>query len=153
MSYLINNVECTGCNFFEEEVMYKRSDGPDDCPECGNKRKMSFKGFSFAIHGQGPGSFAPVDFGVLGKAETKEDFDRCVKTIEERFPGKKVHIEGESSKKKQERLDAIRHRSWQKKKNNSLNDKMVKEIRTHNKRLKAEGRKETKSASQLAKGT
>ena len=58
MSYIINNVECTGCDFFEFEAMYKRADGPDNCPQCGSKRKMSFKGFSFAIHGQGYGSFA-----------------------------------------------------------------------------------------------
>jgi len=153
MSWMMNDLVCQECGHREYEAMYRRKEGPDDCPECEVPMTVSLSGMRFAIHGQGPGSFAPVDFGVLGKAETKEDFDRCVKTIEERFPGKKVHIEGESSKKKQERLDAIRHRSWQKKKNNSLNDKMVKEIRTHNKRLKAEGRKEAKSASQLAKGT
>ena len=72
----MNNLECTGCDFFEEEVMYRRADGPDDCPECGSKRKMSFVGLRYAIHGQGPGSFAAVDFGVPGKAETKEDYDR-----------------------------------------------------------------------------
>ncbi len=140
MSYLINNVECTGCDFFEEEVMYKRADGPDDCPECGSKRKMSFKGFTFAIHGQGPGSFAAVDFGVLGKAETKEDFDRCMATIQKRFPGKRINIEGENESQKQNRLDKIRHDSWQRKKARGVDDKMLKEITTHNKRLKAEGR-------------
>ncbi len=139
MSYLINNVECTGCDFFEEEVMYKRADGPDDCPECGSKRKMSFKGFTFAIHGQGPGSFAAVDFGVLGKAETKEDFDRCMATIQKRFPGKRINIEGENESQKQNRLDKIRHDSWQRKKARGVDDKMLKEITTHNKRLKAEG--------------
>lgn len=96
MSLIMNNVECTGCDFFEEEAIYRRADGPDNCPECGSKRKMSFKGLRYAIHGQGPGSFAAVDFGVLGKAETREDYDRCIATIEERFPGKRVHIQGES---------------------------------------------------------
>tara|TARA_R110000824_G_scaffold61416_5_gene163369 strand:- start:2276 stop:2737 length:462 start_codon:yes stop_codon:yes gene_type:complete len=149
MSYLINNVECTGCDFFEEEVMYRRADGPDDCPECGSKRKMSFKGFTFAIHGQGPGSFAAVDFGVLGKAETKEDYDRCIKTIEERFPGKRVNIEGESQAQKANRLETMRHNSYKRKKAQGLNDKILKEVSTHTKRLKAEGRKPTKSAAQL----
>jgi hypothetical protein len=149
MSLLINNVECTGCDFFEEEVMYRRADGPDDCPACGSERKMSFKGFTFAIHGQGPGSFAAVDFGVLGKAETKEDYDRCIKTIEERFPGKRVNIEGESPAQKADRLDTMRHNSYKRKKAKGLNDKILKEVSTHSKRLKAEGRKETKSAAQL----
>ena len=149
MSLIMNNVECTGCDFFEEEAIYRRADGPDDCPECGSKRKMSFRGLRYAIHGQGPGSFAAVDFGVLGKAETKEDYDRCIATIEERFPGKKVHIEGESEAQKQTRLDTKRHASWQRKKAQGLNDKMLKEINTHKKSLLKEGRKETRSPAQL----
>jgi len=152
MSYLINNVECTGCDFFEEEAFYKRADGPDDCPECGNKRKMSFKGFTFAIHGQGPGSFAAVDFGVLGKAETKEDYDRCMATIQERFPDKRINIESESAAQKTDRLDTIKHGSWARKKAKGLDDKIMKEISTHDKRLASEGRKETKSAAQLVGG-
>ena len=149
MSYLINNVECTGCDFFEYEAFYKRADGPDDCPECGSKRKMSFKGFTFAIHGQGPGSFAAVDFGVLGKAETKEDYDRCIKTIEERFPGKRVNIQEETPAQKADRLETMRHNSYKRKKAKGLDDKILKEVSTHTKRLKSEGRKQTKSAAQL----
>jgi hypothetical protein len=152
MSWMMNDVLCKGCGYEEHEAMYKRADGPDDCPECGTTLSVDLRGLRFAIHGQGYGSFAPVDFGVLGRAETKEDYDRCVQTIEKRFPGKKVQIEHESGAQKQTRLDALRHRSWQKKKARSLDDKMVKEISAHGKRLKAEGRKETKSASQLAQG-
>ena len=150
MSLLINNVECTGCDFFEEEAMYRRADGPDDCPECGSKRKMSFKGFTFAIHGQGPGSFAAVDFGVLGKAETKEDYDRCMATIQKRFPGKRINIEGENESQKQNRLDKIRHDSWKRKKARGVDDKMLKEVTAHNKRLKAEGRLKPKKKAQTA---
>jgi len=149
MSFKENNIECTGCDFFEYEVFYRTSEGPPDCPECGSKRKMSFRGLRYAIHGQGPGSFAAVDFGVLGKAETKEDYDRCMATIQERFPNKRINIEGESASQKTERLDTIRHGSWQRKKAKGLNDKILKEISTHDKRLAAEGRKETKSAAQL----
>jgi hypothetical protein len=152
MSFKENNIECTGCDFFEYEVFYRTSEGPPDCPECGSKRKMSFRGLTFAIHGQGYGSFTPVDFGVLGKAETREDYDRCVATIEKRFPGKKVHIDSESDTQKQTRLDTIRHDSWKRKKSKGLNDKILKEVSTHSKRLKAEGRKETKSAAQLVGG-
>ncbi len=145
----MNNVECTGCDFFEEEVIYRKADGPDDCPECGSERKMSFRGLRYAIHGQGPGSFAAVDFGVLGKAETKEDYDRCIRTIEERFPGKRVNIQEETPAQKSERLDTMRHNSWKRKKAKGLNDKIIKEVSNHGKRLKSEGRKETKSAAQL----
>ena len=149
MSFRTNNLDCTGCDFFEEEVFYRTSDGPDECPECGSKRKMSFVGLRYAIHGQGPGSFAAVDFGVLGKAETKEDYDRCIKTIEERFPGKRVNIQGETEAQKADRLDTLRHNSYKRKKARGLDDKILKEVSTHSKRLKSEGRKETKSAAQL----
>jgi len=148
----MNNLECTGCDFFEEEAIYKRADGPDDCPECGSKRKMSFRGLRYAIHGQGPGSFAAVDFGVLGKAETKEDYDRCIATIEERFPGKRVNIQEETLAQRSERLDTIRHNSWKRKKAKSLNDKILKEVSAESKRLNAEGRKQTKSAAELVGG-
>ena len=149
MSFRTNNLDCTGCDFFEEEVFYRTSDGPPECPECGSERKMSFKGFRCAVHGQGPGSFAAVDFGVLGKAETKEDYDRCIKTIEERFPGKRVNIQGETEAQKADRLDTMRHNSYKRKKAKGLDDKILKEVSAHSKRLKSEGRKETKSAAQL----
>ena len=149
MSFRTNNLDCTGCDFFEEEVFYRTSDGPPECPECGSERKMSFKGFRCAVHGQGPGSFAAVDFGVLGKAETKEDYDRCIKTIEARFPGKRVNIQEETPGQKSERLDTVRHNSYKRKKARGLDDKILKEVSTHSKRLKSEGRKETKSAAQL----
>ena len=139
MSYIINNLECTGCDFFDEEVMYKRADGPDDCPECGGKRKMSFRGFRYAIHGQGPGSFAAVDFGVLGKAETKEDYDRCIKTIEARFPGKRVNIQEENASQKAERLETIRHNSWKRKKARGCDDQTLNEVTAYRKAMKAEG--------------
>jgi len=149
MSLIMNNVECTGCDFFEEEAIYRRADGPDPCPECGSERKMSFRGLRYAIHGQGPGSFAAVDFGVLGKAETKEDYDRCMATIQQRFPNKRINIQGESSSQKAERLDTIRHNSWKRKKAVGLNDKIINEVSTHKKRLASEGRKETRSPAQL----
>ena len=56
------------------------------------------------------------------------------------FPGKRINIEGENESQKQNRLDKIRHDSWQRKKARGVDDKMLKEITTHNKRLKAEGR-------------
>lgn len=152
MSWMMNDLICNDCGHEEYEGMYKRKDGPDDCPECNKPMSVDLRGQRFAIHGQGYGSFTPVDFGVLGKAETKEDYDRCVKTIETRFPGKKVHIEGESGGKKQERLDALRHRSWKQKKESGLDATIVKEIRTHSKRLKAEGRKMADGTMTSSKG-
>ena len=86
---------------------------------------------------------------MLGKAETKEDYDRCMAQIQERFPGKRVHIEGESEAQKAARLDTIRHNSWKRKKAKSLDDKILKEVSTHKKRLKSEGRSEKRSPAEL----
>ena len=103
----------------------------DDCPECDASLSVDFRGMRFAIHGQGPGSFAAVDFGVLGKAETKEDYDRCVKTIQGRFPGKRVEINHETASQKSDRIDTIRH---------------------NKKTQKRAGTKARKSHAQLARG-
>jgi hypothetical protein len=54
--------------------------------------------------------------GVLGKAETKEDYDRAVSVIQQRFPGHRIELEGESKAKKQERVDGLRQRSYETKK-------------------------------------
>ena len=145
MSFRTNNIECTGCDFFEYEVFYRTSEGPPDCPECGSKREMSFKGFTCAIKGDGPGLFAPVDFGVLGKAETREDYDRCIKTIEKRFPGKRVNIQEETRSQKADRLDTMRHNSYKRKQARGCDDQMLKEVSAQNKRYKAEGRVQPKA--------
>ena len=85
-------------------------------------------------------------------SETKEDYDRCIATIEERFPGKRVNIQEETLAQRSERLDTIRHNSWKRKKAKSLNDKILKEVSVESKRLKAEGRTQTKSAAELVGG-
>ena len=145
MSYLENNLECTNCDFFEYEVFYKRSEGPPACPECGSERKMSFRGLRFAVHGQGPGSFVPIDFGVLGKAETKEDYDRCIKTIEDRFPGKRVEIESENPQKWQQRTDERLHKQWERRKARGNDAKMVKQLADERRILRKEAKAEGKT--------
>ena len=101
MSWMMHDLICKECGEQEHEAMYKRADGPPDCPGCGETFSVDIRGMRFAIHGHGPGSFAPVDFGVMGKAETKEDYDRCIKMIENRFPGHSVNIEHETSAQKE----------------------------------------------------
>lgn len=149
MGFVINNLECTGCDFFEFEAMYKRSEGPSACPKCGSERNMSFRGLRFAIHGQGPGSFVPIDFGVLGKAETKEDYDRCIKTIEDRFPGHRVEIESETPQKWQQRTDERLHKQWERRKARGNDAKMVDELATERRIV----RKEREAAKKAGKTT
>jgi hypothetical protein len=110
---------------------------------------MSFKGLRYAIHGQGPGSFVPVNFGVLGKAETREDYDRCIKTIEDRFPGHRVQIEGENPQKHQQRTDERLHKQWERRKARGNDAKMVKELATERRTI----RKEKAAATKVGKTT
>jgi hypothetical protein len=151
VSYLENNLECGNCDFFEHEVFYKRSEGPPACPECGGERKMSFVGLRFAVHGQGPGSFVPIDFGVLGKAETKEDYDRCIKTIEDRFPGHHVEIESENQQKWQQRTDERLQKQYERRKARGNDSKMVNEIATERRILRKEAKVVAKANPQPAK--
>ena len=128
MSWMMNDLICDDCGHQEYEVMYKRKDGPDDCPECEKAMSVDLRGLRFAIHGDGPGSFAAVDFGVLGKAETREDYNRCVKTIEERFPGHSVVVEGDSMSQKTQRIDEQKHKTWANRKARGLDPAMVKKM-------------------------
>ena len=109
MSLIMNNLECTGCDFFEEEAMYRRA-------------------------------------GVLGKAETKEDYDRCIKTIEKRFPGKRVNIQEETRGQKADRLDTMRHNSYKRKKVAGVDNQSLKAASEQNRRYKAEGKVAPKAA-------
>ena len=138
MSWLINNLECSGCDLFEEEAMYRRSEGPPDCPECGSERKMSFKGLRYAIHGESYGSFGTVDFGVLGKAETKEQYEQCVKVIKERFPGHSVNIEHETDSARNARQEERRHNTYLERKSRGYDKQILKERRAESRAKKSE---------------
>ena len=129
MSWLINNLECSGCDFFEEEVMYRRSDGVPDCPQCNSERKMSFKGLRYAVHGESYGSFGAVDFGILGKAETKEQYDRCISVIKERFPNHHVNIEHESDAQRNARSEERQHNTYLERKARGYDSQVLKERR------------------------
>lgn len=113
---------------------------------------MSFIGLRFAIHGQGHGSFVPIDFGVLGKAETKEDYDRCIKTIEDRFPGHHVEIESENPQKWQQRTDERLHKQYNRRKARGNDSKMVNEIANERRALRKEAAGTTKSQPAPSKG-
>jgi len=128
MGLILNDLFCATCNAIEVDCMYARGEGHPACEDCGGPRIVRIQSIKFSIRGSGHGSFTPVDMGVLGKCETREDYDRAVSRIEKRFPGHSVNIVPETTGQKQTRLDAIRHRSWEQKRKNSLNDRMLGEI-------------------------
>ena len=129
MSWMMNDLICKDCGHQEYEAMYKRAAGPGDCVVCSKAMSVDLRGLRFAIHGQGYGSFTPVDFGSMGKAETKED------------------IEGDSQKQRQERLDGVRHRSYVEKKKKGFDAKMTKEYRAEQKVRKTEARAKKQGAA------
>jgi hypothetical protein len=112
MSFISHGLRCTDCGTIDPHVFYRRAKGPPPC-ECGGTRKVDWGHGEFpGVKGDGIGSFVPQDMGVLGKCETKEDYDRAVKKIEKRFPGHHVELESETRAQKRTRLDGLKHRSW-----------------------------------------
>jgi hypothetical protein len=75
--------------------------------------------------------------GVLGKAETKEDYDRAVSVIQQRFPGHRIELESESKSQKQARVDAIRQRSFEMKKKNGVTETELRQRSAEAKAAKA----------------
>lgn len=118
----IHDIRCYDCDtlFSDEFVVVGHLPA---CTECGGATKIDWShGQGPAVRGHGYGGFTPIDMGVLGKAETKEDYDRAVSVIQQRFPGHRIELESESKAKKQERVDAIRQRSYEVKKKNGLTE-------------------------------
>lgn len=135
----LQDLRCPVCEVTTENVYYRMSEGFPACPDCGAARRVDWShGLAPAVHGHGPGSFTPVDMGVLGKAETKEDFDRMKGVIEKRFPGHRIELESESKAQKQARLDTVRQRSFEKRKATGNDEKVLREAVAEQKAKKAE---------------
>jgi len=154
-----NDLRCAACDYTEIDAIYERHDGTPVCPDCGAERTVDWStGRMPAISGHGYGSFVPINMGVLGKCETREQFDHAKAQIEARFPGHRVELESETAGQKQTRLDALRHRSWERKKVRGFNAKMLKEVTDAKKRVASEApttstqNLATKSPAQLLGG-
>lgn len=144
----IHDIRCFDCDTIFEDEFVVVGHLPK-CAHCGGATKIDWShGRGPAVRGHGYGSFTPIDMGVLGKAETKEDYDRAVSVIQQRFPGHRVELEGESKAKKQERVDAVRQRSFETKKRAGLTET---ELRQRTSEAKAEkAGKATKIMSKAA---
>ena len=137
---IANGLKCTSCFYIDDDVLYDDNEGIPECPHCGGDRQVDWShGRAPYGKGGGYGNFVPVDMGVLGKCETKEQYDRACATIKERFPGHSILVEGDSSSDRQLRADEARHRSWLRKRQNGVDDQVFNEISAAKKRLKAEG--------------
>jgi len=142
----LQDLRCPVCEVTTENVYYRMSEGFPACPDCGAARRVDWShGLAPAVHGHGPGSFTPVDMGVLGKAETKEDFDRMKGVIEKRFPGHRIELESESKTQKQTRLDTMRHARHERHSKLGIAGKVTEELRTEASAKKAEAHRVAES--------
>ena len=134
---IANGLKCTSCFYIDDDALYDDRDGIPACPHCNGERKVDWShGTAPYGKGGGYGNFAPVDMGVLGVCETREQFDRACGTIKQRYPGHRIHIESESASEKASRVDMHRQRAADKVRAASLDAGMNKEISTAKARLR-----------------
>ena len=134
----IHDVRCPACGWGKADVFVRIEDMPS-CDDCGVPTKVDWShGIAPSVRGHGYGSFTAIDMGVLGKAETKEDYDRAVATIQQRFPGQRVELTSETKAQKQARLDGVRQRAFESRKKAGMDDRMRAEMKEEKTRKKAE---------------
>jgi len=105
------------------------------CDECGVPTRIDWShGIAPSVRGHGYGSFTAIDMGVLGKAETKEDYDRAVATIQQRFPGQRVELTSETKAQKQARLDGVRQRAFESQRKAGVDKQMIAEAQEEKRR-------------------
>ncbi len=141
MSFIAHGLKCTGpdCGLDEPHVFYRKADGPPPCPECSSPRKISWSHRRFpGVSGDGIGSFTAMDMGVFGRVETREDYNRVMSVIKERHPNAHIQVEADSREDQQQRADEARQRAYEKRRANSLNQKMLDEIKEERKSRTAE---------------
>lgn len=134
---IANGLKCKTCFHVDHDVLYEDREGIPECEHCGGERKVDWShGNAPYAKGGGYGTFVPVDMGVLGVCETREQFDSACNQIKQRYPGHSVHIESESASDKASRVDMLRQRHENKLKSSSLDVGMHKEISRDKARLR-----------------
>ena len=133
-----HDLRCSACGWKAVDV-FVRVESLPVCSDCGEPSRIDWShGRAPSVRGHGYGSFTPIDMGVLGKAETKEDYDRAVSTIQQRFPGHRVELTSETANKKKERMDGLRHRAYETRKKAGVDDTIRREMGEEARARKAE---------------
>ena len=145
MSFIAHGLQCTNdeCALVDNHVFYRKSEGPPACPDCDSPRKIYWGHGRFpGVSGDGLGTFVPVDMGVLGKCETREEYNRAVGVIKKRFPGHSVVVEGDSPAKREALADEHRQRSHDRLRGHGLTKKMHEEVKEMRKAEKSAAKRE-----------
>tara|TARA_R110000824_G_scaffold39711_10_gene119810 strand:+ start:429 stop:722 length:294 start_codon:yes stop_codon:yes gene_type:complete len=74
--------------------------------------------------------------GVLGVCDTREKYDRAMQTIQTKFPGQQITVEGDTRHDKKQRADEARHRLWTSRKAQNIDAKQVLEMKAEAKGVK-----------------
>lgn len=148
----IHDIRCPSCGWGKADTFVRVEEMPS-CDECGVPTKVDWgHGIAPSVRGHGYGSFTAIDMGVLGKAETKEDYDRAVATIQQRFPGQRVELTSETKAQKQARLDGVRQRAYESRKKAGVDDRIRAEMKEEKTRKKAEAPPAPPAAKPAAAG-
>lgn len=142
MAFVAHGLKCNSCGGQDSHVFYRKSKGPPACPECGGERSIDWSHGKFpGVGGDGIGSFTPIDMGVLGYCETREDYNRAVKVIEERFPGHRVEVDSETQTQKNTRLDERMHNQWVDRKSRNIDASLMSEVKEKGNAHQAEAKR------------
>lgn len=135
----ILDLRCPTCAVTEVNVFVSIDGAKPPCAVCGTNRTVDWSsGQAPSVRGHGYGSFVPIDMGVLGRAETREDFNRMKGIIEQRFPGHRIELESDTKEKKAQRVDELKHKNYLTKRAQGVDEKIVGELRAEGKVKKAE---------------
>jgi hypothetical protein len=139
MAFVAHGLKCESCDYKEAHVFYKKTDGPPACPTCGGARSIDWShGKCPGVKGDGYGSFKTIDMGHLGVCETREQYDRAIGQIKQRYPGKELYIRGDSPQQRKQLADEARHRVWAKRKREGVDAQMRQEMKAKSKSLTLE---------------
>lgn len=134
----IHDIRCSACGWSKADTFVRIEEMPS-CDECGVPTVVDWShGIAPSVRGHGYGSFTAIDMGVLGKAETKEDYDRAVSTIQQRFPGHRIELTSETKSQKQTRLDGLRQRAHDGRKRAGVDSTIRAEMNEEGRRRKME---------------
>lgn len=107
MSFVTHDLHCTS-DHWESDVVYRRTDGPPPCPECGAARVAGWLPVGVRVVNYTTQMWKPLKHdGVT--YESREDWE-AYKSVVERNTGQKI-VETSNSDR-HVRADEFRHRAW-----------------------------------------
>ena len=102
--FIVHDLYCPGCDEFEKDVLYRRSNGRPKCAECGDDRRVAWLDPPRMTP-----EFEPIETAT-GTIETRAQFNKMVEETRKKHPNAEVVISGDSRKANAVRAEEARHR-------------------------------------------